>query len=401
MSEEQQLTSVGLYLEQLAENITEYEATYLLFSELRDINFGATLRKNIADVFYFLQPEIKLFWLKNNDLVAVYKKNTRDTLLSCLVKIRFLLTEDKKLNETGDLFAAGVAKKYDMPEQKDILEDDIKKAKLVAVSELPTNAKGQSANSVFNSTGKKYQKALTPDVLSKIQKILLVTDFSAFIRRQSVCAIIGKSRPQRVFDEVYVSIPDLREVLMPDVDLASNPWLFLSLSETLDRRVLQTISRHDDSSLLGNFSMNINVSTILSDDFLTFDDNINVSMRSSIILELQLMDIFSDMRAFNLAKTFAQARGYKICVDGVTVDKLKYIKRSELNCDLYKVIWHPSFVDVINEDEHFMDYNNKSERAKMILCRIDDEKAIEVGNSFGINLYQGRYVQRLLGIGRR
>ena len=32
----------------------------------------------------------------------------------------------------------------------------------------------------------------------------------------------------------------------------------------------------------------------------------------------------------------------------------------------------------------------------MILCRIDDAAAVEVGNSLGINLYQGRYVQRLL-----
>ena len=99
MSGEQQSTNVSSYFEQLAETIAEYEATYLLFSELRDINFGVVLRKNIADVFYFLQPEIKLFWQKNNDLVAVYKKNTHDTLLSCLVKIRFLLSNDKILKE--------------------------------------------------------------------------------------------------------------------------------------------------------------------------------------------------------------------------------------------------------------------------------------------------------------
>ncbi len=401
MSGEQQSTNVSSYFEQLAETIAEYEATYLLFSELRDINFGVVLRKNIADVFYFLQPEIKLFWQKNNDLVAVYKKNTHDTLLSCLVKIRFLLSNDKILKESGDLFAAGIAKKYDLSNQKETLETDIRKAIEGAIAVLPSNVAENNANIVFNSTGRKYQKSLTPDVLAKIQKILSVTDFSAFIRRQSICAIIGDSRPQRVFDEVYVSITDLREILIPDVDLTSNPWLFLSLSETLDRRVLQTISRHDDRSLLGNFSININVSTILSDDFLVFDDNINVSMRSSIILELQLMDIFSDIRAFSLAKTFAQARGYKICVDGITVDKLKYIKRTELNCDLYKVIWHPSFFDVISEDEHFMDYANKAERAKIVLCRIDDKNAIELGNSFGINLYQGRYVQRLLSLARK
>jgi EAL domain-containing protein (putative c-di-GMP-specific phosphodiesterase class I) len=183
---------------------------------------------------------------------------------------------------------------------------------------------------------------------------------------------------------------------LPDVDLTSNPWLFLSLSETLDKRVLEIVNRHDDGSLAGNFSININVSTLLSDDFLEFDDNVNASMRSSIILELQLVDIFSDIKAFMLAKTFAQARGYKVCIDGITVDKLKFLNRKNLDCDLLKIIWHPSFMDVIQEDKHFMDYVNKAERAKLILCRIDDAQAIEVGNSMGINLYQGRYIQRLL-----
>ena len=97
-----------------------------------------------------------------------------------------------------------------------------------------------------------------------------------------------------------------------------------------------------------------------------------------------------------LAKTFAQYRGYKICIDGITVDKLKYINRTNLGADLIKIIWHPSFMEIVNEDKHFVDYVNRAERAKMILCRVDDPAAVEIGNSLGINLYQGRYIQRLL-----
>ena len=119
-------------------------------------------------------------------------------------------------------------------------------------------------------------------------------------------------------------------------------------------------------------------------------------MRSTIVLELQLVDIFSDIKAYMLARTFAQYRGYKVCIDGITVDKLKYINRQNLDADLIKIIWHPSFMDVIHEDKHFMDYVNRAERAKMILCRVDDSAAVEVGNSLGINMYQGFYIQRLV-----
>ena len=41
-------------------------------------------------------------------------------------------------------------------------------------------------------------------------------------------------------------------------------------------------------------------------EFIQFDDSINGSMRSTIVLELQLEDIFSDMNSYILAKTFQQ-----------------------------------------------------------------------------------------------
>lgn len=388
------------HLKKLEKEGGAYEALYLNIHNLQNQNLKAVNRQGLLDTFAALSPEAaaRSFVLHNDDLVVVFNKNSHDEILSCLVKIRFMFHDDPLLKDADDLEEIGFARIFDTAGQKGELRALIKEVVQAPLPEISDGAKMPKTVpvSVFNTSNKKVKRDLSPEMLAKVQKILSVADFSSFIRRQAICAIIGKAAPQRVFEEVYVSIPDLREMLLPDVDLTSNPWLFLSLSETLDKRVLETISRHDDGSLIGNFSVNINVSTILSDDFLAFDDNINVSMRSSIILELQLVDIFSDIKAFVLAKTFAQARGYKVCIDGITVDKLKYLNRTNLNCDLMKIIWHPSFMDVIREDRHFMDYINKAERAKMILCRIDEPQAVEVGNSLGINLYQGRYVQRLL-----
>ena len=55
-----------------------------------------------------------------------------------------------------------------------------------------------------------------------------------------------------------------------------------------------------------------------------------------------------------------------------------------------------SLIDIFGKDEHFMDYQNKAERAKIILCNVDGPEAVEAGNNLGINLYQGRYVQKML-----
>ena len=385
------------YVSKFCQNRGDFKAVYL---NLNKLNNKSDLAKNKKVIVESLMPIVqrgvaKTFSMLNEDVLVIFNKNISDEIASLLVKIKFLLNDDEKVGAASSLEECGVAAIFDLATE---YGDFSKKVVASCYAEETKNIPQVDSRKVsfFKTSSKFYKKELTAEMLAKVQKIISVSDFSSFIRRQAVCAVIGKSAPHRVFEEVFVSIPDMRDSLLPEIEITSNPWLFLALTETLDKRVLEIISRHDDGALSGNFSVNINVSTILSDHFLRFDDSISAAMRQTIVLEMQLVDIFSDLRSFILAKTFAKARGYKICIDGITVDKLKYLNRKNLDCDLMKIVWHPSLVEIFNEDKHFMDYMNKAERAKIILCRIDDVNAVEAGNALGINLYQGRYVQRLL-----
>ena len=390
------------YLRKMEKNLDDYRALYLKTGNLENQNMRAVQRQSLIETFEAVIKKSggELFALPNDDMVVFFNRAAREEILTCLVKLRFILHDDPLIRDNPDLEKSGFAKFYDLSGGTEKFREAIRKA--IETSGATEKNSTQNANAalaqgaMYGGGVRKLRRQLTPQMLGKLQKALSMADFSSLIRRQSVCAVIGHSAPQMLFDEVFVSIADLRDTLLPDVDLTANPWLFQYLTETLDKRVLASVSRHDDGSLINNFSMNLNVSTILSDEFLQFDEDINASMRSTIVLELQLADIFSDIKAFILAKTFAQYRGYKVCIDGITVDKLKYIDREQLGADLIKIIWHPTFMDVVNEDKHFTDYVNKAERAKMIICRVDDPQAVEVGNSLGINLYQGRYIQRLL-----
>ena len=389
------------YLSKIEPELNNYSVLYICLSKLHNQKLKTLQRQNLIETFENVIKKNggEIFGLPNEDMVVFYHKKANEEIQACLIKIRFIFHDDPLLQNAFDLEQAGFIRFYDLA----VAVDEFKRNVRALMDSLKNQSFGGSSGNSGRSVPaammggpRKLRRELTPSMLAKVQKTLAMADFSSLIRRQSVCAVIGKSPPQMIFDEVFVSIADLRDMLLPDVDLTANPWLFLHLTETLDKRVLASVSQHDDGSLNSNFSMNLNVSTILSDEFLTFDENINPSMRSSIVLELQLVDIFSDIKAFILAKTFAQYRGYKICIDGITVDKLKYIDREQLNGDLLKIIWHPSFMDMIREDSHFTDYVNRAERAKMILCRVDDPQAVEIGNSLGINLYQGRYIQRIL-----
>ncbi len=390
------------YLSKIDAERNNFGALYIYISKLKSAKLKSLQRQNLIETFENVTQKNggEIFGLPNEDMVIFFNKKASEEMQACLVKVRFIFHDDPFLANVFDLEQAGFVKFYDLANEVGEFRSALKNLMDHLVQEQNLTAKGGTYSprqaSAMMPTSRKLRRELTPSMLAKVQKALAMADFSSLIRRQSVCAVIGKSPPQMIFDEVFVSIADLRDTLLPDVDLTANPWLFLHLTETLDKRVLASVGQHDDGSLNSNFSLNLNVSTILSDDFLAFDDNINPSMRSSIVLELQLVDIFNDIKAFILAKTFAQYRGYKICIDGITVDKLKYIDREQLDCDLLKIIWHPSFMDMVQEDAHFTDYVNRAERAKMILCRVDDPNAVEIGNSLGINLYQGRYIQRLL-----
>src|SRR3546814_13451589 len=63
----------------------------------------------------------------------------------------------------------------------------------------------------------------------------------------------------------------LARTVLPDVNLATNRWLFQHLTQTLDRRVLKLLSRADDTDLHAAISINLNVETLLSPAFLEFD----------------------------------------------------------------------------------------------------------------------------------
>lgn len=390
------------YINRLEDKVKECTALYIEGHKLSNNSLRFMSRQTMLKIFENVTTKYQgeVFGLPNDDIIVIYDKTAQEEVLACLIKVRYMLHDDPLLKDAYDLEQIGFVKYFDLGENVKALyaaiEDAMSQYSGLEQAEHKEESQNQNLSKEVVIGARKIRQELTPNLLAKVQKALSMTDFSSLIRRQSVCAVIGKSSPQVLFDEVFVSIADLRDMLMPDVDLAANPWLFLHLAGTLDKRVLVHVSKHDDGALTRNFSLNLNVSTLLSDDFLLFDENINTSMKSSVVLELQLVDIFSDIKAFMLAKTFAQYRGYKICIDGVTVDKLKYINRTNLGADLIKIIWHPSFIDIVNEDKHFVDYVNRAERAKMILCRVDDPAAVEIGNSLGINLYQGRYIQRLL-----
>ena len=111
---------------------------------------------------------------------------------------------------------------------------------------------------------------LDPTRLARLESFLKQSDLSSMIRSQPICTVSpGHLSAQMIMRELYISIADLQETMLPEHDLASNLWLFQYLTQTLDQRMLHLLIRNQDSALNSSFSINLNVDTVLSQDLAT------------------------------------------------------------------------------------------------------------------------------------
>jgi len=338
----------------------------------------------------------QVFALSNFDIVVIFKDVALDEVQAAMIKLRFLFDDDPALMREEDEGRPSFVEWYVVDKDyqtllrmaQGLVNDDIQRR---------TQDKARAAEEAAAPQRQKRRDPLTPALLAKLQTALMGADLANMMRRQAICAVVGQAPPQPLFYELFFSIGELQETLLPNVGLDSSPWLFQELTETLDYRVLSLLNRHDDRTLSGDVSINLNVQTLLSQDFLTFDDGVKSSQRGTIVIELQKVDIFADLNAFLFARDFARERGYRICIDGVTVDSLPFIDRGRLGIDLLKLAWDASLVEGKLPDGGLLaDYVRKCGPSRTILCRCDAVNAIQVGQSVGLTLFQGRHIEQLL-----
>lgn len=387
------------YLHRLERHRSERRAVHIHLSDLLSVNRREHHMRIAVSTFEGLVKmlQAQVFTLANADLMVVYKAQAQDEVESAIVKLRFLFSDDPLIIEDAQGRKGTFCTWYDLEREYDIL---VALAQKMVQEEQARRQAEQERTARDNRQQEKPKGApFTPDLLARVESALGQADLANLMRRQAVCAVVGQAPPQPVFHELFISIADLRQTLMPSVNMNSSPWLFQQLTETLDRRVLSLLNKHDDRTLEGDISINLNVSTILSPEFMVFDDNVKAGMRGTIVLELQKVDIFADLGAYLFARDFAHDRGYRICIDGLSYSMLPFVDRERLGADLIKLIWDTSLTE---EKDKKTDALRRIGVTRIILARCDTPSAIEYGHSVGITLFQGRHVeQTLMGDQRR
>jgi hypothetical protein len=236
-----------------------------------------------------------------------------------------------------------------------------------------------------------------PAQLAKLEQAATRLDFAKFVRRQAICALVPGARPEAVYNEIYLSIADIRRATMPAVDIVGNRWLFQYFTETLDRNLLRILPEIEHQNPTP-CSINVNVATLLSPIFQAFDARFRALTQKKMVFELQTMDVYADIGGYLFARDFVRERGYRLCLDGLSPLTFPLIQRDQLGLDLEKIVWAPD-IERDTTDERRQTLRRaiiEAGPSRVILCRCDDQRAIDFGHSVGITLFQGRHLDRLL-----
>jgi EAL domain-containing protein (putative c-di-GMP-specific phosphodiesterase class I) len=383
------------YTKRLARHSQGRRAIVIHLSRLRPDNRRAHHIRIAANTFEALVKQFdgQIFLLQNADIVFVCRDASIAVIDDAIMRLRYLFGDDPLAAELDDGVPDRFATWYDIERDyqeflawaEEVYEQEVKRKKRLAA--------------IVGGAPREERQPMDPPALAELVGAIQSADLTNVMRRQAICAIMGDETPRPVFREVYISIADLGASIMPKRDIASDRWLFQHLTQHLDRRVLSMLRRNDDPAIAHSYSLNLNISTLLSQEFLQFDQSLRGGARGTIVIELQKVDIFADIGAFVFAREYLRERGYRVCLDGLSSLTLSFIERDRLGLDLVKLFWSPDMADAMATQRitSFRDAVERTGRSRIILARCDGEEAVRFGQSLGLRLFQGRYIDRLLG----
>lgn len=392
---EQQLLDYANRLERHLEN---RRAIHVRLSRLqphhRNPSHLRVAAKNLADMATAFDGQS--FALTNGDLVAVVYNARIAQVDEHVLKLRYMFSEDPLTREGDDNDNDLFCRWFDLEsEYAQFLE-------LVHVLSSPTDdidalmRDNQEFVVPRRSADKAKLEPLDPTRLGRLRSAIITADLSRLVRRQMVAIITADAPPKPIFNEVFISIPNLGRQIMPDVDLQADPWLFQYLTEVLDRRVLKLLPEQEAKVSMST-SININLRTVMSDEFQDFGRALRQVTKKSMILEFQPVDVVGDMASFLFVRDFARRHDFRVCIDGLNHLTFPFLRRETLDYDLVKLVWQPELKSAVSEfADQYRDMIAAVGPGRIVLCHCDSEEAVTFGRSIGLSVFQGTYVDELL-----
>ncbi len=373
------------YVEELAGKRAGYRAMCFHLSQLsplhraeKHVQAATNLLMEVVDRFGG-----RLFLLRGLDVVVICKGITAKAIEETVDTVRYLFVgEELAEKEAEGDFCSVFDLEIGYPQFRAAIRriHDTEAKKLAADARPPARAQ-----SLHSRVGEII------DALSSL-------DLSNAVQRQTVWAIYPNKKPKPKFDELFISIDRLQKILDGEFDLRKDKQLFQYLTQSLDKYLLTRLV-WEQVGLARPVSININMATLHTPEFLKFENERGRGWRGRTILELQMADLWSDIAEYQAVADLVKQRGYLRCLDGVKHQALPCLNFEHLKVDLVKLIWDEALLQL---DQSALRILGKAIAAcgprRIVLTRCGRQEAIRFGHAVGIHLFQGWHLDRLIPV---
>lgn len=373
-------------------------AVHLHLSELRPSHRQPHFMRMVGRSLESLsaQQDVQVFNFTNSDVALLCRNTPVDDVDDAVFRVRALFNEDP-LTQTEDGSAEDrFSSWFDLTQPNDFKEFEDAVSAISAASE---ELKAQQAEAMSTGRASKAMggEPLTPDMIAGITQKLLEARIGDLVHRQPAVLVGSGKKGEMAFREHYVAMADLRERIAPKVNLFAGHWLFQYISETIDARVLEVLSRLDYASMEHPLSVNLNVSTLMARPFQNFHAIVGDNT-AKVIVEIQIIDILADMAGYAYTRDWLRDQGYRVLIDGLNPLTLHFFDPSALEADFIKISWGPEVRGGVGQDqtEQIKKVVAKMPPGGVVLARVDSEEGVSWGLSLGIRCFQGHFIDNVV-----
>ncbi|WP_176525267.1 EAL domain-containing protein [Caenispirillum bisanense] len=377
-------------------------AVHLHLSRLLPVNRLPVRIRVVARMFKSLETGhgANVYRLSNDDLVILGRALPVNEIDTIVHRVRSLFEHDpvtyagRGWNDPNDPFVSW----FDLMTDWRALSDEIARLEEARLAALQRQGSGGPVSPFSWSAPKDAgPEPIDPRALDRVLTAFEGFDITAHMRRQPAVRITEARVAEIAFEEFFVSIGHLQRGLAPDVVLTADRWLFQDFSRALDRRMLQVLTTQPLARRPGTISLNLNLESTRDPFFERFVASLG--RKQGMVVEVQVIDVFADIAGYEAARDALREAGHKVLIDGLSPVTLRLLDVRRLDPDYAKVLWNADLASEQTADKSaaFAAEVKAVGPERVVLARCDTEAAVLWGLENGIRVFQGRFIDAVLG----
>ncbi len=230
--------------------------------------------------------------------------------------------------------------------------------------------------------------------IAQAERALLSADIAAFLRRRRVCRLTpGGGAPEPLWEDRRIALHDVREALLPGLDLAAAPALERRFRRALDRRLLAGLARTEELRGIGPICLALGVGTATAPEFLRLDALWPAALRGALTVAIAAEEAAGDPAGFAFARDWLAARGHRVMLDAAGAAALLALPPARAGVALLRLRWSGALPPLGSPAAEALRAALPSAPEAVVLAGVDRPAAIAWGWEMGITLFQGRLIE--------